>query len=324
MRYAAFDELAGRPNVIVDGYPAEGTVLTLSHWRGSGSPEELADDLSTQIVFRYLDRPDLRVDADLVSNNHFDEDGLCGIFAVVYPDEALARRDRIIDVASAGDFGTFRDRDGARVAFALGAYTDEQRSPLGSEVFAAPYPKQAAALYEELLGKLPEMLDHPKRFRSLWADADARLGRDGARIRSGEIQIEERPEVDLAVVLVPEGNEDEDPGTVEGGEWSGGCHPFAIHNATQRHRVLIVSGRRYLMRYRYETWVRYVSRPTMPRVDLGPLADRLNQLESGGRWSFDDIEDLTPSLHLSGAAESAVEPDDFIEAVTTFLATAAS
>src|SRR5687768_1250126 len=115
MEYVAWDELGGRPSIIVDGYPAEGTVLTLSHWRGSGSPEELADDLSTQIAFRYLDRPDLAVDAEAVSNNHFDEDGLCGIFAVLHPGEALARRDRLIQVASTGDFDTFQDRDMARV-----------------------------------------------------------------------------------------------------------------------------------------------------------------------------------------------------------------
>ena len=116
MRYVPWDELKGRPNIIVDGYPADGTLITLSHWRGSGSPEELADDLSTQIAFRYLDRPDLKVDAELVSNNHFDEDGLAGIYAILHPDEALAHRERIIDVASAGDFGVFTDRGAARRA----------------------------------------------------------------------------------------------------------------------------------------------------------------------------------------------------------------
>jgi uncharacterized protein DUF6687 len=323
MRYSPYDELQGRPNIVVDGYPAAGTVLTLSHWRGSGSPEELAADLSTQIAFRYLDRPDLRVDAELVSNNHFDEDGLCGIYAVLNPSEALVRRALLEDVASAGDFGTFRDRTAARIAFALGAYADEDRSPLGAEVFAAPYPKQSAALYNELLVRLPEMLDAPDRFRALWDEADARLERDEERVRSGAIRIEERPEIDLAIVTVPEGPEnDEDPGTVEGGEWSGGCHPFAIHNATERHRVLIVSGRRYLLRFRYETWVRYISRPTMPRVDLTPLAATLTERETVGRWTFDDIENITPSLHLSGADSSEVPPEDFVNAVAGFLGAA--
>ena len=37
-------------------------------------------DTSTANVFNYLDRPDLHVPAEVVSNNHFDEDGLVGIY----------------------------------------------------------------------------------------------------------------------------------------------------------------------------------------------------------------------------------------------------
>ena len=280
-------------------------MLTLSHWRGSGSPEALADDLSTQIVFRYLDRPDLAVEAEAVSNNHFDEDGLCGIFSALNPEEALARRDLIIDAASTGDFDTFRRREGARVAFALRAYADADRSPLGSKVFAQPYPEQSAALYRELLEKLPELLDAPDRFKDLWEDEDARLTRDKARLASGEITISELPEIDLAIVH----STDVDP------------HPSAVHNATERHRILITSGRRHVLRYRYETWVQYVSRPTMPRVDLAPLAEQLSEKESAGKWAFDDVEDLTPSLHLEGADESEVSSKDFIALVESYLST---
>lgn len=304
MRYLPWHRLEGRPSIIVDGYPAEGTVLTLSHWRGSGSPEALADDLSTQIVFRYLDRPDLAVEAEAVSNNHFDEDGLCGIFSVLNAEEALARRDLIIDVASTGDFDTFRHREGARIAFALRAYADAQRSPLGSEVFAKPYPEQSAGLYQELLEKLPELLDAPDRFKDLWEDEDARFARDEALLAGGEITITERPEIDLAIVHAP----DVDP------------HPSAIHNATERHRILITSGRRHILRYRYETWVQYMSRPTTPRVDLAPLVEQLSEKESAGKWSFDDVEDITPSLHLEGAEESDMGSEAFTDAVASFLA----
>src|SRR5437867_8927678 len=100
----------------------------------------------------------MRVSAEAVSNNHFDEDGLCGIYAVLSPSEALARRDQIIDVASAGDFGVFRSREAARVAFALMSYADSDRSPLGGSVFSQPYGRQSAALYEECLATLPSML----------------------------------------------------------------------------------------------------------------------------------------------------------------------
>jgi len=92
MRYVPYDDLGDAPNVIVDGAPAPSTVLVLSHWPGNRTPAPLKDDLSAQIVFRYLDRPDLRVDAEVVSNNHFDEDGLVSVWAMIHPEEARSRR----------------------------------------------------------------------------------------------------------------------------------------------------------------------------------------------------------------------------------------
>ncbi len=316
MQYVPWDELAGRPSIIVDGYPAEGTVMTLSHWRGAGTPEELADDLSTQIAFRYLDRPDLAVRADAVSNNHFDEDGLCGIFAVLHPGDALERRERLIQVASAGDFDAFTEREAARVAFALGAYADEDRSPLGENFFARPYPDVASALYEEMLPRLPELVDDPGRFREAWEAEDSWFARDDERVRAGYTRIEERPEIDLAIVTL---SGEADAVTLDDEVGILGCHASAINNRTGMHRILAMRGRRYQLRYRYETWVRYVSRPTMPRIDLAPLADELTTSESGEKWTFDGVDGLTPSLRLKGAGESEIPPEAFVRTVTDFL-----
>lgn len=316
MRYVAFEELGGRPNIIVDGYPTEGTVLALSHWKGSGSPEELADDLSTQIAFRYLDRPDLAAQAEAVSNNHFDEDGLCGIFAVLHPEPAVERRDRLIQVASAGDFDTFTDREAARVAFALGAMMDEERSPLGDAFFGRPYPQVSAGLYEELLVRLPEMVDAPGRFRDLWEPEDAWLAHDEAGVASGAITIEEHPAIDLAVVRLPD---QDTPLALDDEVNLLGLHVSAVHNRTPLHRILAMRGNRYQLRYRYETWVRYVSAPTMPRVDLTPLAQELTAREAAGTWIFEGVDNITPSLRLEGADGSAIPPGDLLKAVTRFL-----
>ena len=75
MRYLPHAAASSEPNVIVDGTANDRTLITLSHWRRSGTPADLMADTSTGIVFNYLDRPDLHVPADVVSNNHFDEDG---------------------------------------------------------------------------------------------------------------------------------------------------------------------------------------------------------------------------------------------------------
>src|SRR5438105_2016495 len=174
MEYIPIDDLKGRQNIIVDGYPTTGTVLTLSHWPDSGTPGPFSDDLSTQIVFNYLDGSE-RVDADLVSNNHFDQDGLCGIYALINPEEATPRRDLLIDVASAGDFATFRDRNAARIAIAIAGYETNEASPIARELAGKPYGAQTSTLYRHLLGVLPEMLDGPARFRAFWEAEDARI-----------------------------------------------------------------------------------------------------------------------------------------------------
>src|SRR5580704_466334 len=118
-QFTPFDELDSSPNIIVDGAPGTGTVLTLSHWPKSGTPAGLRRDTSAEIVFAYLDSPDFHVDADLVSNNHFDEDGLVGIFALTAPSMAEKYRNLLVDAANAGDFGVYQRRDAARVVFTI-------------------------------------------------------------------------------------------------------------------------------------------------------------------------------------------------------------
>ena len=61
MRYLPYAAASSEPNVIVDGTANDCTLITLSHWRRSGTPADLMADTSTAIVFNYLDRPDLHV-----------------------------------------------------------------------------------------------------------------------------------------------------------------------------------------------------------------------------------------------------------------------
>jgi hypothetical protein len=96
-----------------------------------------------------------------------------------------------------------------------------------------------------------------------------------------------------------------------------------VHNRTGMLRVATIAGTSYDVALRYETWVQIVSRRPMPRVDLTPLADRLNEREtSGGTWDFDGVGAITPSLHLDGAEASSIPPADFLDQLTAFLATA--
>jgi len=312
LRFIPYADAATTPNVIVDGAAAAATRLTLSHWPGSPTPPDLRDDLSAQIAFRALAEPERFDGLDAVSNNHYDQDGLASAYALVDPEAAFARRDRVIDVARAGDFGSFTDRDAARIAIALANYDDPS--------VEGPYDAVCAALYASLLPGFTEMLDHPDRWRSSWEDEDAHLGESIDAIDRAVVRIDERPAADLAIVTVP------DDWAARAAHrftqvWTEAVHPMAVDNATARLRILLVQGHRYRLELRYETWVMYVSSAVAPRPDLRPLADQLNQLDDA-RWTADAPGALTPQLRLDGDAESALAPEAFIATVEQYLASA--
>ncbi|HEY3701339.1 MAG TPA: DUF6687 family protein [Acidimicrobiales bacterium] len=323
MRFTPASQLAERPHVIADGAALPSTVLTLSHWPASPTPAALAEDTSARIAFRYLDTVGDWPAPEAVSNDHFDQDGLVSVYALVSPDEALARRAVLEDVAAAGDFATFADRDAARVSFALAALADPERSPLGAGLFEAPYTERCAGLYEELLGRLAELVDRVEAHRPLWEEEDAALTAAEGALAAGNVTVDEVPDLDLAVVSLPAG---QPPAlaTRFSARHDAACHPAAINNATSALRILLLQGRRYELVFRYESWVKYVSRRPLPRVDLGPLADQLQSEErNGARWSFDGVAALVPSLRLAEGAESDIGPTRLRAMVERYLATAA-
>ena len=208
VRFHPYHLLGDTPNVIVDGSATPSTVLTLSHWPGSPTPLDLQDDLSAQIAVRAIEQGALPAGVALVSNNHFDQDGLAGVALLTLGDEAWRRREQLVDLARAGDFGTFADRGAMRVAMALAAFDDPARSPLDPAVFAGGYEAQCAALYEATLPQVLAMLDDPASVRPWWDDEDAHLEASMQALASGTATLDGVPEVDLAVVTVPEATAD--------------------------------------------------------------------------------------------------------------------
>ncbi len=303
LRYLDYETSRSYPNIVVDGSPNEATVLTLTHWPGFAAPPGLARDLSAQMAFAYLDAPTAHAPAEWVTNNHFDQDGIVGVHALIEPERSLAHRDLLIDVAAAGDFGTYRDRRAARASMAL--------SRLAAAETTCDYSEFTNQLYRELLPQLLSIVLDLDTHRDLWADEDDQLTASEEAIRRGSVTIDEHPEVDLALVRIDE-SEPVRRGHRFGGEVFEGVHPMAIHNATGRFRLLVVHGRRYRFVDRYETWVQYRSRPTLPRVDLRPLAAELTSLETGSvTWVAGDPMALTPQLAHDG--ESTIEVRRLVE-----------
>lgn len=297
MEYRPYGELRDVPHLVVDGSAQPGTRLTLSHWPGADCPEPLRADLSAEIACNYLDRPDLQVDVGFVTNNHFDQDGLIGVFALTRPDDALAHRDRLVDIARAGDFSHFHDRDAARAAIAIAA--------LGAAADGDPYPA--------LLTEVPRLATDVDAYRPLWAEEDAHITETEHAIAAGTVTITEEPGLDLAIVRVPDDWHDR---TVHrfATTATGAAHPYAVHNATDRFVVLTLGGGPPELRDRYETWVHLVSRRPRPRVDLTDLAAELTAAEPSGRWVFDGVDALSPALHFEGTT-SAIDDETFVTAV---------
>jgi Family of unknown function (DUF6687) len=309
MTFVPYADAARVPNIIVDGAAAPGTVLTLSHWPRSGTPAKLRADTSAEIVFNYLDTPSLHVDVDAASNNHFDEDGLIGLFTLIEPIIASRWRDRLVDAATAGDFGVYRSRDAARVAFVLGAYADQATSPLPSTTFAGSYAEVAANLYREMLPIVPQLLTHIEDYRHLWEADDRELSASEAALDAHVVAIESHDDLDLAIVRVPDG--------------AAVPHPTALHTRTPHSRLIVVSGGLVELRYRYEGWVQFASRAIAPRVDLTPLADELSTDEQQGRWVFEGVDAITPRLYFDGAA-TALAPDHVVSRMEHALRTGAA
>lgn len=319
MDYVPYHRLGDRPNIIVDGRAMRSTRLTLSHWPGNDTPEPLKDDLSAQIVFRYLEEPAAYVNTDeieAVSNNHFDEDGLVGLYSILHPEEAQELKDSLIGIASTGDFGVCHDRDAIRSAFIISAWTDPATSPLKSSLFLKPYAEITAILYEELIPRLSKIVTKVDYLEKYWKKPDKELDEAERAIKQGDIELEEHQELDLLIAKT--GGNKTCKTSYEKREGEGAIrldsgsspHQIALHNASNCSRVLIMNDSDYDFYYRYESWVEFRSKSIPPRVDLADAAALLNRYEKDAAvWEADSIDEIVPHLRLKGGKSKISQAD---------------
>jgi len=318
-RYCPYSQLGDQPNIIVDGKAHQATVLTLSHWPWNSTPPDLLRDTSTDIVFAYLDAPEYHQNIDLVSNGHFDEDGLLSMYALVDPANALQYRDLMIGASRAGDFAIYTNPDAAKLSFVLAAYFDPAISPLPAEIFSGTDAEQVAGLYTHMLQVLPELLADVPGNKQYWEEEFAHLLESEAAIASAKVVIDEVPELELAIIHVPD---DMPVRTVRRylTRWQRSVHPFAVHNVTQCGRLVWIKGESIEAQYRYESWLQLASRRPAKRVDLAGLATQLGDIETaGGSWEFEGINEVAPRLHLQGSCRSSISSDKFVALLADWL-----
>src|ERR1041385_1751299 len=129
MRFEFYTEaLANTPKLSVDG--TVDNRIHFSHWQGNTTPTEVKADTSTEIGLNLVASPNraaLTNGIELVTNNHFDTDGVLSVWTVLNGERALPYRDLLVSAAEAGDFSEYSSDDGVRVSIAIQG--SDQASP---------------------------------------------------------------------------------------------------------------------------------------------------------------------------------------------------
>src|SRR5262245_17496064 len=88
------------PKLSVDG--TVDNSIHFSHWEGNQTPAEVKADTSTGIALNLVGSPNRSVltqGIELVTNNHFDTDGVLSVWTVLTGESALDHHDKLIAAA---------------------------------------------------------------------------------------------------------------------------------------------------------------------------------------------------------------------------------
>src|SRR5688572_11312446 len=161
------------PKLSVDGTVANS--IHFSHWEGNETPSQLKADTSTEIVLNLVASPnrnELTKGIDLVTNNHFDTDGVLSVWTALAGERALNLRDKLIPAAEAGDFCEFTSEGGIRTSIVIQGSDqpspgDDSGSPLASYLADAKIDDDAQA-YDLVLPEVERVLTHIDEYEHLW------------------------------------------------------------------------------------------------------------------------------------------------------------
>jgi hypothetical protein len=319
MRFEFYHEgLAGVPKLSVDGTVDD--AVHLSHWEGNATPEELRADTSTEIALNFVASPrreELTRGVEVVTNNHFDTDGVLSVWTVLAGTRALDLRDALVAAAEAGDFSEFPHERAVRASILIqggdNPFLDGAGSPLARRLAGGAAVDERRA-YELVLPEVESVLTRTDDYEPLWREAWADIERGLESFAGGRSRVVEDDETRLSVVtLAPElyGEAGFDPAR------HAAPYTAVAHNA--RGEVLLVAtpfrdGWSYRIDYPYYSWAVTVSRPRVARRNLSGLVGRLNVLERGrGTWKADRSE-LTSAVKFvdegGRPAASLLEPDE--------------
>jgi hypothetical protein len=288
--------LDGVPKLSVDGTVSN--AVHFSHWVGNETPTEVKADTSTEIALNLVASPhrdEMTQGIDLVTNNHFDTDGVLSVWTVLKGAGALELRDKLIPAAEAGDFSEFPNEQAVRASIVIQGSdqpspNDEGGSPLARQL--AGEQVDDARAYELVLPEVERVLTRTDDYESIWRESWERIATAIESFELGTSTVTELADAKLSVItLAPEVFS------------SSGFNPTrhaAPYTAVSRYahgQIYLITtpvgrGWTYRIDYPYYSWAETLVRPRIARRDLTVLLRRLNEIEGNldGQWKLDSSE----------------------------------
>ena len=332
MRFEFYSEaLDAVPKLSVDGTVSNS--IHFSHWQGNETAPELKADTSTEIALNLvtsLRKGELTKNIDLVTNNHFDTDGMLSVWTVMTGERAAQYRDVLIAAAEAGDFSEYSSADGVRISLAIqgsdGAIpADDTGSPL-AKLLAGAEVNDDARCYELLMPEVEQLLTNINNYEPLWREGWKRIVDALESFDRGSSSVTEFPDSKVSLVLL-------EPEIFSGEGFNPTRHsaPYTAISKFAHGELFVIGipandGWFYRIDYPYYSWAETVVRPKIERRDLTNVLEALNEKGERveGLWQVDGRE-LTAAAKFMDAQQnltpSKLKPEEVAEA---FLSTTAS
>jgi hypothetical protein len=309
--------IANVPKLSVDG--TVDNAIHFSHWHGNETPESVKADTSTEIALNLVaapNREELTGGIDLVTNNHFDTDGVLSVWTVLAGERALELRAQLIAAAEAGDFSELSTEDGVRASIVIqgsDSPTDKSGSPLAQQLAGEEFTDEARS-YDLVLPHVERVLTHTSDYEALWRKSWDRIQAALESFAKGASRVEEDTEAKLSIVtLAPE------VFSPSGFKPAQHAAPFTAISHHARGELFLIAtplegGWAYRLDYPYYSWAETIVRPPIERRNLGALMTELNGVEknSAARWKLDSSELASAAKFVDEEgklAASSIEPD---------------
>lgn len=293
------------PKLSIDGTVANS--LHFSHWQGNQTPASLKADTSTGIALNLIGSPhqrELTQGIELVTNNHFDTDGVLSVWTVLTGERALDLREQLIAAAEAGDFSEYTNENAVRASIVIqgseqAAPDEEAGSPLARHLAGEPVTDEARA-YALVLPEVERVITHTDDYEPLWRDAWERIAAALASFARGESRVEEDMATGLSLITLA-------PGLYGQSGFKPTRHaaPYTAISYHARGTVYLIAtplenGWSYRIDYPYYSWAETLKRTPIVRRDFTTLVASLNELErrkagaqrrtAHGKWALSTSE----------------------------------